>query len=286
MTNTYPYLAIDLGGSNTRLGLFAALDSPAFTPLGEFPTCALYEEQLEHITTLIQQHGIVHLAGTGVSVAARVARDGRSVVFGPNLPAYLGRPLAADLEARLACPVRLGHDTVCGLLGERRFGILREVERCAYLTLSTGTGAAIQLGKSGTTLISSIEIGHQILDGNERLCLCGQVGCLETFTGGRQLELRYGRPLAELADPAFWRVFTSKLALGILNLAQLTRVEVVALGGAITLHNIFLVALLQEEIDTLLKGSRLRLCQAQLGAHAPLIGALSLLAVAESNILH
>jgi hypothetical protein len=51
-------------------------------------------------------------------------------------------------------------------------------------------GAAFQLRKAQTVLTVSIEIGHQILDGNTLICLCGQVGCLETFTGGKQHELR------------------------------------------------------------------------------------------------
>lgn len=286
MTSTHSFLAIDLGGSNTRLGLFASLETPEFTPLASFPTRAAYDEQLEQMVTALREREVTGLAGAGMSVAARVALDGRSLVFGPNVPEYLGRSLAADLEARLDCPVRLGHDTVCGLLGEKRFGALRESERCAYLTISTGTGAAIQLGKGATALTSSIEIGHQILDGNELLCLCGQVGCLETLTGGRQLELRYGRPLAEFADEAFWEGFSDKLALGLLNLAQLTRIDTIAVGGAIALQNAFLLPMLQQKLDTLLKGSRVQLLRAALGAHAPLIGAASLLAVPEETILH
>jgi len=215
-----------------------------------------------------------------------VAGDGRGLVFGPNLPDYLGKPLASDLEQRLGCPVRLGHDTVCGLLGEQRFGALRDVERGAYLTLSTGTGAAVQLGKGGTRLTSSIEFGHQILDSNERLCLCGQVGCLETFTGGRQLALRYGRPIAEFADASFWQVFAAKLALGLLNLTQLTRIDAVAVGGAIALHTTSLLPLVQRKVDELMKNARLTLRPAELGAHAPLVGAAALLAVPEQTILH
>src|SRR5579885_155774 len=286
MTTAQPFLAIDLGGSNTRLGLFPSLDTPDFTALDSFPTQVSYEEQLGRIEAVLRQHNGTQLAGAGVSVAARVARDGRSIVFGPNLPEYPGRPFAADLEARLGCGVRLGHDTVCGLLGEKRFGALRDIERGAYLTISTGTGAAIQLGKGETALTSSIEIGHQILDGNERPCLCGQVGCLETFTGGRQLELRYGRPVSEFADLSFWHVFTSKLALGLLNLAQLTRIDAVAVSGAIAVQNEFLLPMLQSKLDELLKGTRLTLLRAELGAHAPLIGAVALLAVPEEMILH
>jgi len=285
-TDAHPYLAIDLGGSNTRLGLFQSLDVPDFTLLGNFPTQSSYADQLEQIVTLLHEQNIGRLVGAGVSVGARVARDGRSMAFGPNFPGYLDRPLAADLGARLGCPVRLGHDTVCGLLSERRFGALREAERAGYLTVSTGTGAAIQLGKGEAALISSIEFGHQVLEDNERLCLCGQVGCLETFTGGRQLELRYGQPIMEFADASFWQVFSSKLALGLLNLALLARLDVVAVSGAIAVENDFLLALVQEKIDASLKWGRLLLVRADLGVHAPLVGAASLLAVSEATILH
>ena len=285
-TDAHSYLAIDLGGSNTRLGLFSSLETPDFTLLGGFPTQALYADQLEQIVTLLREQNVGTLAGAGVSVGARVARDGRSLVFGPNFPGYLDQPLATDLEERLGCSVRLGHDTVCGLLGERRFGALREVERAGYLTLSTGTGAAIQLGKGETALLSSIEFGHQVLDDNERLCLCGQVGCLETFTGGRQLELRYGQPVSEFADASFWQVFTAKLAAGLLNLALLTRIDVVVISGAIFLENDFLLALIQEKVDALLKWGHLHLVRAELGTHAPLVGAASLLTVSEETLLH
>lgn len=284
--DAYPYLAIDFGGSTTRLGLFRTLDAPEFTLLGTFPTQASYMDQLEHISAILREQHLAVLAGAGVSVGARVARDGRSILFGPNFLDYLGRPFVADLEARLGCPVRLAHDTVCGLLGEKRFGVLRAAERCAYLTLSTGTGAAIHQGKGEAVLTSSIEFGHQILDGNERLCLCGQIGCLETYTGGRQLELRYGKPIAEFADESFWLVFSSKIALGLLNLAQLTRLDVVAVSGAIALQNTFLLQMVQNKLDEALKNARLLLVEAGLGAHAPLVGAASLLAVSEDTILH
>lgn len=286
MVDTFPYLAIDIGGSNTRLGLFPSLETPEFIPLTSFPTQLSYTDQLDLLLSTLRKHTTPELAGAGVSVAARVARDGRSIIFGPNLPEYLYKPLASDLESSLGYTVRLGHDTVCGLLGEQRFGALRASERSAYLTVSTGTGAAIQLGKGETRLTSSIEIGHQVLDGNERLCLCGQIGCLETFTGGRQLELRYGRPIAEFADDSFWDLFAAKLTLGLLNLAQLTRVEIIAVGGAIALHNPHLLDSLQRNLNELLKNSDVILLPAELAAHAPLIGAVSLLSISENAILH
>ncbi len=280
------YIAVDIGGTNTRLGLFESLDSTDFVVLAKFPTVQNYEEQIRQIVAAIQNSGREDLAGIGVSAAARIARDGRTIILAPNLPGYIGKPFAQDLFERFACPVRLAHDTVCGLLAEKKFGALRNIDRCAYLTVSTGTGAAIQLGKASISLTSSIEIGHQVLDGNTLICLCGQVGCLETFTGGRQVELRYGRPIAHITDMAFWETFSDKLALGLVNLAQLTRIDAVAISGAIALNNAFLVPLLQEKVNAILKWGTLELRLAALGENAPIVGAAVLLEVPEDTILH
>ena len=283
------YIGVDIGGTNTRIGLFTLLDSPEYLGIAKFPTQERYEEQIERMSSAIagiQDEPSVTIAGIGCSIAGRLAKDGRSVIVAPNLLSYVGRPFAQDIEERCHCPVRLAHDAVCGLLGEKRFGVLQQYERCAYLTVSTGTGAAIQLSKGSVALTSSIEIGHQILDGNTRVCLCGQVGCLETYTGGRQINLREGRSPAEISDASFWETFCEKLAIGLVNLAMLTRVDVVALSGAIILNNVSLLERLREKVDMLLCNTRLELNIAVLEENAPLVGAAQLLAVPEIAILH
>jgi predicted NBD/HSP70 family sugar kinase len=278
------YVAIDIGGTNTRVALFPSLDAPEHTLLAQFPTFPSYDEQQRRIAELLPRD--TSYAGIGVSIGGRIARDGRGVVVAPNMPDYIGKPFAHDIERVFDCPVRLAHDTVCGLLAEKRFGCLRNDERCAYLTVSTGTGAAIHLEKAGSGLTSSIEIGHQLLDGNEYVCLCGQVGCLETYTGGRQVELRLGQPLSAVTDAAIWRTFYRKLALGLVNLAQLTRVDVIAVSGAIALHNAHVIPSVQADVNELLRGATLELRLARLGESAPLVGAARLLATPEEKLLH
>lgn len=282
----HAYIGIDIGGTSTRLGLFQALNTPEFTPLTQFSTQQSYEQQLCSMMNVVQHCGASKIAGIGVSIGARLAKDGRSILVAPNLPDYVGKPLAQELERAFDCPVRLAHDPVCGLLSEKKFGAISSVERCAYLTLSTGTGAAIQLRKAAKALTISIEIGHQILDGNPLTCLCGQVGCLETFTGGRQLEQRLGHTLARVTDQAFWEMFCDKLAVGLVNLAQLTRVEAVAVSGAIALNNAFLLPLLQRKVDERITGATLALCLATLGENAPIVGAVTLLETPDATILH
>jgi allose kinase len=280
------YIGVDVGGTRTRIGLFASLQSPTFTLLARFPTMQSYRQQMDAIISTLRE--LSPIASLGVSLAGRIARDGRSIILAPNLLDYIDQPFAFELEQALSLhsPARLAHDTVCGLLGEKQFGSLLPDDRCAYLTVSTGTGAAFHLSKAGHSLTVSIDAGHQILDGNPRVCLCGQVGCLETFTGGRQLELRLGYPVMHISDPAFWETFTDKLALGVLNLAQLTKAEAIAVGGAIILNNAFLLPLLQQKVDNLFKWGHLSLKYATLAEDAPLVGAALLPAIPEDTIVH
>ena len=310
-------IALDIGGTNTRVALFAdPTRSLAFTSLDLLPTAEHYERELDQITKAmskitkgvslngssdgilpdedrIKPNGISDQASAisiGVSIGARLMRDGGGVAVAPNLRDFEGRPFAHDLSARFGASVesaRLAHDPVCGVLAERRFGVLRDAERCAYVTISTGTGAAIYLGSTGETgQALSIEFGHQTLDGDIRECLCGQLGCLETYTGGRQLALRYGRPLEEIEDAAVWEALYDKLALGLVNLAQLTRVEVVALSGAVALRHEGFLQAVRERVEKRLHGMALRLELAALGEQAPLVGAALLPEIPAQAILH
>jgi hypothetical protein len=61
---------------------------------------------------------------------------------------------------------------------------------------------------------------------------------------------------------------------------------VVTISGAIVLNNQFLLPMLQEKVNTILKGSILELREAMLGENAPLVGAAMLLGISEDEILH
>jgi predicted NBD/HSP70 family sugar kinase len=317
-------VAVDIGGTNTRIAIFPdPAGSPACVSLDLFHTEKRYERQLDRVVTAIrtikneasvtpdgmrseaqlihyqahqvsqqtnQVSGETNPIRIGVSIGARLARDGGGVAVAPNLRDYEGRPFVRDLAERFGLPVHsacLAHDPVCGLLAERRFGVLQNADRCAYLTVSTGTGAAIYLGSDnafGRAL--SIEFGHQILDGDTRACLCGQTGCLETYTGGQQLAERYGRPLEEIGDVAVWDALYDKLALGLVNLAQLTRIEIVALSGSIALKHERFLDELRERVEARLRGMTLRLELAALREQAPLVGAALLPETPAHAILH
>lgn len=280
------YIAIDIGGSWTRIGQFDEPPSSEFQQIKRFPTEQRYDRQMELLIEAIATANLPEPHGIGVSLGARIARDGKEVYEGPNLRDYERKPIVRQLEDRFGCPVRLAHDAVCGLLAETTLGVLRPFDRCAYLTVSTGTGAAIQLRKPPNVVTLSIEMGHQIIPGNTRKCLCGQIGCMETYTGGKQIPLFHGREAKEIDDPEFWQEFTDVLAAGIVNLSWLARVEAIALSGGIALNRDYLREHLQDRVNALRVGDEIQLLWSKLGEDAPIIGAALLIDTPESTILH
>lgn len=290
-------IAVDIGGTSTRVALvYPPLPKigereilAAWRVIGAFPTEPSYSAQIARLRETLAEaarqarmEGHGRPSGVGVSLGGRIAADGASVLVAPNLRDYEGRPFVQDVsDCCGGMPVRLAHDALCGLLAERNAGALVGAHRCAYLTLSTGTGCAVHLAPPGSEGVSlSIELGHQLLDHNDRQCLCGQVGCLETYTGGRQLSQRYGQPIETLPDAVsaeLWRAFVEKLSLGLVNLAQLTRVEQVAIGGAIALGRPALLDALRAAVADRLRGAPLEIIPAALGEQAPLVGAALLL---------
>jgi glucokinase len=271
-------LAIDIGGTHTRI-------AAAGGQVARFATEPDYRAQLAAVSRAIRSAGIAPSAA-GVSFTGRLDPAGRSVAVSLNLPDYTGRPLRDDLAAALSCPVRVAHDATCGLLGEHASGGLRGIDRCGYVTLSTGVGAALRLGRAGHFVVLTTEAGHQLVAGNDRRCACGQHGCLETLTGGRALERHTGRPLAELDDERFWHDYAAALAPGLANIALIAGVEALALGGSIILRRPELWHHLRPALTHHLSYQPLRLVLAELGEDAPLAGAAALLATDEGSVLH
>ena len=279
------YFGIDIGGTKTRVGTFESIDSPSFKSSEAFPTSQNYEEEFNQICRLISRENC-RVKGIGISIGAQVARDGSTIFASSNLPEYVNKPLVEKLSMIYECTVKMAHDCVCGLVAEKRFGEMSQTERFAYVTLSTGTGAAIHLKKDSNYLISSIELGHQIIDINGHKCLCGQTGCLETITGGKQIELRYGKPPHEISDQGFWITFTTYLASGLVNLARMTRIDSIVISGGIANNNIYVKENLEKELHSRHSRKKIPLFWSRLNEDSPIVGAVSLLQEDSQRILN
>ena len=104
-----------------------------------------------------------------------------------------GRPLRADLSARLGIEVRAANDANCFALAEATLGAARGEPVVMGLILGTGVGGGVVV--NGTVLegLHGIagEWGHNPLRGETTPCYCGQAGCNETVFAGPSLERFY-----------------------------------------------------------------------------------------------
>jgi glucokinase len=277
-----PTVAIDIGGTHTRVAIVDPPRSSVYQLLTRFATRPEYDAE---VAALAQAVRTVHPSSVGVSLGARMIRDGTRVAAALNLPGYEGRPLPADLESAFGCPVRVAHDATCGLLAEHGFGALRGYDRCAYVTLSTGNGAALRLGSGKRGVVLTTEAGHQNVAGDYRRCLCGQRGCLDTLTGGNQIERHTGKAPHAIEDDEFWTAYGRAVAFGLANTALISGIDAVALGGAIVLNRPAVRSAITTELSAILTYQSLTVVAAQLGDAAPLVGAARLSSTAD-DILH
>ena len=196
-------LAIDIGGSTTKLGLVSP--EGKITSSGVFPTRASGSDPEPFFTQLfpaIQERIAAAgnaLLGIGVSTHGEVDRERRGPIIAGNNPALRNVDIRGRLEARYGLPVALNNDLVAHALGEHHYGCGRGVERFMCMAVGTGLGAAMLVrgqpliidgGNSGNT-------GLIILDPDMPRDSNGIAGSAEGLCGVPGIERlaseRYGR---------------------------------------------------------------------------------------------
>ena len=279
------YAVIDLGGTNTSIVTFASLAVPQYTLVAQFPTDQDYARQLERILAALDRSGH-QLEGVGMAIGAQLTPDGLSIEESWTMQAYVGHSIVSDVASATGVAVRAANDNVCGVLAETTLGVLQPWQRSAYLTVSTGTGAGIRLGKGNGSIAWLAQVGHHVVQMDGEPCVCGQRGCVQTITGGQQFLRRYGKPAAEIHDEAVWQEVTETLAIAIVNLSRIARVDAVCVSGGIGYNNTHIRARLAARVRALGPATGVRVCFPAFGEQAPVIGAALLLADPDVTILH
>jgi fructokinase len=167
-----------------------------------------------------------------------------------------GRPFQADLERRLARPVRLANDANCLAVSEATDGAAAGARIVFGVILGTGVGGGVAIGGVAITGANAIagEWGHNPLpwpDADERpgrACYCGRHGCIETFLSGpgfaADYETRSGHSLsaervvaASPGDPVARDALTTwhrRLAKSLATVINLLDPDVIVVGGGLS----------------------------------------------------
>jgi fructokinase len=189
-------IGVDVGGTKTE-AIALASDS-VVAGRRRVPTPREYGGTLDAIVRLVGElESETGRSGTvGVGIPGVVTRA-TGLVKNANSIWLNGRPLQADLESRLARPVRVANDANCFALSEASDGAGRGYDTVFGVILGTGVGGGIAIRRrihDGPNQIAG-EWGHNPLPwiteqerASAPACYCGKTGCIETFLSGPGFE--------------------------------------------------------------------------------------------------
>jgi predicted NBD/HSP70 family sugar kinase len=271
------YIVLDLGGTKTRIATCPDINSPTCTEIARLETKPDYAQHMEQLVGTIKKASAEPIQGIGFAIGAQLTRDGRAIDMSYTMPDFVHKPIVDDLAQPIGCTVRASNDNVCAVLSETGYGSLGRFERAAYLTISTGTGAGVRLSQGDKGIVFLSQIGHHMIDPDGDLCRCGQIGCVQTITGGRQIESRFGHRAEDLDDQTAWETIARAVAIAIVNLVRITRVDAVCIGGGIGMNSAYLRQHVPELVKQFGQALSVEILYPVLGADAPLVGAAMLL---------
>ncbi|GGN42978.1 ROK family transcriptional regulator [Streptomyces fuscichromogenes] len=161
------------------------------------------------------------LHGIGVTISGDVDSRLGTVQYSPFLD-WRRVPLAQLVEEATGTPTVIENDVRALTVAEQWFGAGVGVSIFALVTVGAGIGAGLSIGGrvvSGAHGVAG-EIGHLPVSGVERICTCGNTGCVEAVasthaiaeqarqaTGDPKLTMDDAVRLAHAGDPTVRAVF-------------------------------------------------------------------------------
>lgn len=117
-------------------------------------------------------------------------------------------PLREELEKHLPLPLFIRNDADCAALGEALAGAAKEYEHVLMVTLGTGVGGGMIMGKqifNGCDHMG-MEIGHTKLVFQGVQCTCGQYGCFESYASATALIRQTREAMEQHKDSLLWKL--------------------------------------------------------------------------------
>ena len=296
-------IGIDIGGTDTKIGLVDVhnklLDSVCIPTKAERPADEVIRTVAETALSILDKNGIAmeQCVGVGIGVPGTVDRKKGIVRYSNNIR-WEDVPLVKEMSTYLPIPVEIANDADCAALGETIAGAGKECSDVVMITLGTGVGGGVVLdgeiyeGRG----IGGSELGLMVIVENGEPCTCGRRGCLEAYASATALKREAKRAskkelipseifaLAKQGDPAMKEVveiYIRRLGLGIVNIVNIFRPQLVLLGGGISGQGESLLVplrrILREECFGGERGDVPEIEEAVLGNNAGIIGAAGLL---------
>jgi glucokinase len=264
-------IGIDLGGTSAAVGLvdekFNVLQQTSIKTNDCKTEKALFDNLKKCVYDLISISGISleQIESIGIGSPGSIDIDRGIAVIADNLP-LRDTPIVKIFEEEFHKKVYLDNDANCAAWGEFNAGAAKEYNNAVMITLGTGIGGGIIVdGKllHGKDNLAG-EIGHIVVDIHGKRCACGRIGCWETLASTKALTDRVrtevehvpysiignvvsenngvvdGRTLftamkrgCKVAKSIF-EDYIELLGVGVLNIIEVLRPDIIVLGGGIS----------------------------------------------------
>jgi glucokinase len=277
------YLGIDLGGTTGRVAIFERLDDTEEIDRRKFWMTKYphgdFEKDFANLKAacreLIAQHGQVE--AVGFAAAGVVDKRRTMLIKAGNITHWEDQPVALELSVELGCPVILGNDAEAAALAE---AFHDEVDSCDFwfIVWGTGVGGCLVRFIDGKPVTFPGEFGHVEVDPHsERICPCGQRGCLQAYCGGAGIRQNTGQRASGLSSKQ-WRDVVGWMKVGVRGVLCSQPTLLVVFGGGIACKQTWLLDELESRLDQdlrIVNAPEVR--RSVFGESAGLIGALSLI---------
>lgn len=196
------FLAIDIGGTTIKSGL---VDSEGkivayhVVPTQGESNSAFAGSLRQAILPLLKKN---LPDACGIGSPGPLDLENGEIIASANMAGLKHFPIVSQVrqifsELGYCAPVFLNNDANCAALGQLYFGLGKESQDFAVLTLGTGLGGGLILNKKlfGGYQGNGFEVGHvpvawpffreEFADIPLMRCGCGSLGCVETFASAR-----------------------------------------------------------------------------------------------------
>lgn len=302
------FIGIDLGGTQLRAARVDAAGSVQDVLRVATDRDGGPEAVIEQMDALVER---LRRPGTfGIGVGVPCALDGATGIV-PNIPAlpgWDGIPLADRLGESSGLPTLIENDAKVATLAEWKLGAGRDARNFAFVTVSTGIGGGVVVDGVLVRGFGGLagEVGHTKIADQTAICSCGRRGCWEAIASGTALGRQAATAVADHPESHLARMATGRAptgeqvhaaalagcatALGILrtegeylgwgfaNIQHFYSPELIVVGGGVAQA----LDLMIEDIERAMQARLLpsfplaRVCRAQLGDEAGLLGAAML----------
>jgi glucokinase len=186
-------LGVDIGGTNIEFGLVDRKGNLLYNiskPTNSFPSAEDFIQFIKEDST-IESH-YKYIKGIGIGAPNGNYYSG-TIDFAPNLHWEGIIPLRQISQSILQLPTILTNDANAAAVGEKIFGVAKDLSDFVTITLGTGLGSGIFCNNQivyGANGIAG-EYGHVRVIPNGRSCKCGRFGCLESYASSTGIVRSY-----------------------------------------------------------------------------------------------